>query len=121
MPLDKVVLLPVWAEVPYLFDPQYRAALAWAEEVTRVSEMHASDEAYAAAAAAFEPRDLVDLTIALAAMNAFTRLVAPFRLPVKTKARVIRSELHSGGEECVMTDIIMRLPAHSTRTREILC
>src|SRR3546814_5593034 len=42
MPLDKVVLLPVWAEVPYLFDPQYRAALAWAEEVTRVSETHAS-------------------------------------------------------------------------------
>src|SRR3546814_5668532 len=69
MPLDKVVLLPVWAEVPYLFDPQYRAALAWAEEVTRASETHASDEAYAAAAAAFEPRDLVDLTIAIAAMN----------------------------------------------------
>lgn len=86
MALDKVVLLPVWAEVPHLFDPQYRAALAWAEEVTRVSETHASDEAYAAAAAAFEPRDLVDLTIAIAAMNAFNRLGVPFRLPVKAKA-----------------------------------
>ncbi|WP_293920243.1 carboxymuconolactone decarboxylase family protein [Sphingobium sp. UBA5915] len=86
MPLDKVVLLPVWAEVPHLFNPQYRAALAWAEEVTRVSETHASDEAYAAAAAVFEPRDLVDLTIAIAAMNAFNRLGAPFRLPVKAKA-----------------------------------
>src|SRR3546814_16419552 len=75
MPLDKVVLLPVWAEVPYLFDPQYRAALAWAEEVTRVSETHASDEAYAAAAAAFEPRALVALTIATAAMNAFNRQI----------------------------------------------
>ena len=83
MALGKVVLLPVWAEVPHLLDPQYRAALAWAEEVTRVSETHASDEAYAAAAAAFEPRDLVDLTIAIAAMNAFNRLGAPFRLPVK--------------------------------------
>src|SRR3546814_12361096 len=85
MPLDKVVLLPVWAEVPYLFDPQYRAALAWAEEVTRVSETHASDEAYAAAAAAFEPRDLVDLTIAIAALNAFNRLSAPFRVPGTSK------------------------------------
>ena len=83
MPLDKVALLPVWAEVPHLFDPQYRAALAWAEEVTRVSETHASDAAYAAAAAAFEPRDLVDLTIAIAEMNEFNRHGEPFRLPVK--------------------------------------
>ena len=86
MPIDKVVLVPVWAEVPHLFSDQYRAALAWAEEVTQVSETHASDEAYAAASAAFAPKDLVDLTITIAAMNAFTRLGAPFRLPVQAKA-----------------------------------
>lgn len=86
MPLEKVVLLPVWAEVPHLFSAQYRAALAWAEEVTLVSETHASDEAYAAASAAFAPKDLVDLTITIAAMNAFNRLGAPFRLPVRAAA-----------------------------------
>ncbi|MGF7147643.1 AhpD family alkylhydroperoxidase [Sphingomonas zeicaulis] len=86
MAVDRVALVPVWAEVPHLFPDQYRAALAWAEEVTLVSETHASDEAYAAAAAAFEPKDLVDLTIAIAAMNAFNRLGAPFRLPVKAQA-----------------------------------
>lgn len=86
MPIDKVALLPVWAEVPHLFPEQYRAALAWAEEVTMVSETPASDEAYAAAAAAFTPKDLVDLTITIAAMNAFNRLGAPFRLPVKAQA-----------------------------------
>ncbi len=64
--------------------PPPSAALAWAEEVTRVSETHASDEAYAANAA-FVPRDLVDLTIAIAAMNAFNRLGAAFRLPVKAQ------------------------------------
>ena len=85
MAADKVALVPVWAEVPHLFPDQYRAALAWAEEVTLVSETHASDEAYAAAAAAFEPKDLVDLTLTIAAMNAFNRLGAPFRLPVKAK------------------------------------
>ena len=85
MPIDKIALLPVWHEVSHLFPDQYRAALAWAEEVTRVSETHASDEAYAAAAEAFEPKDLVDLTIAIAAMNAFNRLGAPFRLPVAAK------------------------------------
>lgn len=85
MAADKVALVPVWAEVPHLFPDPYRAALAWAEEVTLLSETHASDDAYSAAAAAFEPRDLVDLTIAIAAMNAFNRLGAPFRLPVKAK------------------------------------
>ncbi|MGA0605581.1 carboxymuconolactone decarboxylase family protein [Phenylobacterium sp. VNQ135] len=82
MSVEKITLVPVWDEVPHLFSAIERAALAWAEEVTRVSETHASDEAYAAASAAFEPKDLVDLTIAIAAMNAFNRLGAPFRLPV---------------------------------------
>jgi AhpD family alkylhydroperoxidase len=86
MSVDKITLAPVWDEVPHLFSDQERAALAWAEEVTNVSQTHASDEAYAAAAAAFEPKDLVDLTITIAAMNAFNRLGAPFRLPVAAKA-----------------------------------
>ncbi|NSL21333.1 carboxymuconolactone decarboxylase family protein [Agrobacterium tumefaciens] len=86
MSVDKITLVPVWDEVPHLFSDQERAALAWAEEVTNVSQTHASDEAYAAAAAAFEPKDLVDLTITIATMNAFNRLGAPFRLPVAAKA-----------------------------------
>ena len=85
MPIDKVVLVPVWDEVPHLFSAQYRAALAWAEEVTNLSETHASDEAYAAAAEAFTSKDLVDLTLVIAAMNAFNRLGAPFRLPVAAR------------------------------------
>ncbi len=86
MSVDKITLVPVWDEVPHLFNEQERAALAWAEEVTNVSQTHASDEAYAAATSAFEPKDLVDLTITIAAMNAFNRLGAPFRLPVAAKA-----------------------------------
>lgn len=86
MPIDKVALIPVWAEVPHLFPDQYRAALAWAEEVTNVSVSHASDDAYAAAATAFSEKDLVDLTLVIAAMNAFNRLGVPFRLPVAAMA-----------------------------------
>ena len=85
MSIDKVALVPVWAEVPPLFSDGYRAALAWAEEVTNVSRTHTSDKAYAAASAAFASKDLVDLTITIAAMNAFNRLGAPFRLPVAAK------------------------------------
>ena len=86
MSFDRVALLPVWAEVPHFFSDQYRAALAWAEEVTNLSTNHASDEAYAAVAAAFDAKALVDLTLVIAAMNAFNRLGAPFRLPVLAKA-----------------------------------
>lgn len=82
MSVDKVTLVPVWEDAPHLFSDQQRAALAWAEEVTRVSETHASDEAYAAASAAFSDKELVDLTIAIATMNAYNRLGVPFRLPV---------------------------------------
>lgn len=86
MSVDKLVLVPVWHEAAYLFSDQERAALAWAEEVTRVSETHASDEACAAASTAFDSRDLVDLTIAIAAMNAFNRLGISFRLKPAARA-----------------------------------
>jgi AhpD family alkylhydroperoxidase len=86
MSLDTVVLVPVWHEAEYLFTQQERAALAWAEEVTRVSDTHASDQAYAAAAAAFPEKELVELTLTIAAMNAINRLGISFRLKPRAKA-----------------------------------
>ena len=86
MSVEKIVLVPVWREAAYLFTEQERAALAWSEEVTRVSETHASDEAYAAAAAVFGEKDLVDLTLTIAAMNAINRMGISFRLKPRAKA-----------------------------------
>jgi AhpD family alkylhydroperoxidase len=86
MSVDKIVLVPVWEEAAYLFSDEERAALAWAEEVTRVSETHASDTAYAAAAAVFGERDLVDLTLAIATMNALNRMGISFRLKPRAEA-----------------------------------
>lgn len=86
MSLETVVLVPVWHEAEYLFTQQERAALAWAEEVTRVSDTHASDQAYAAAAAAFPEKELVELTLTIAAMNAINRLGISFRLKPRAKA-----------------------------------
>lgn len=80
MSVDKLVLVPVWHEAQSLFSAQERAALAWAEEVTRVSETHASDAAYAAALAVFGEKDLVDLTLTIAAMNAMNRMGISFRM-----------------------------------------
>ena len=86
MSIEKVVLVPVWHEAQYLFSDQERAALAWSEEVTRVSETHASDEAYAAALAMFGEKDLVDLTLTIAAMNAIKRMGVSFRMKPRAKA-----------------------------------
>ncbi|QNG99963.1 carboxymuconolactone decarboxylase family protein [Pseudomonas sediminis] len=86
MSVDKLVLVPVWHEAAHLFSEQERSALAWTEEVTRVSGTHVSDEAYAAASSAFTPKDLVDLTAAIAAMNAFNRMGVSFRLSPAAKA-----------------------------------
>ena len=86
MSVEKVVLVPVWHEAAYLFSEQERAALAWAEEVTRVSETHASDEAYAAALAVFGDKDLVDLTLTIATMNVINRSGVSFRMKPRAKA-----------------------------------
>ncbi|MBN9410694.1 MAG: carboxymuconolactone decarboxylase family protein [Burkholderiales bacterium] len=84
--VEKAVLVPVWHEAEYLFTPQERAALAWSEEVTRVSETHASDAAYEAALTVFGEKDLVELTLAIATMNAINRLGIGFRLRPRARA-----------------------------------
>src|ERR1700761_998874 len=60
------------------FTPRERAALAWTEEITNIQDGHASDEAYAAVSEYFKDKDLVDLTFALATINAWNRLGIAF-------------------------------------------
>jgi AhpD family alkylhydroperoxidase len=76
---EKLALVQAWREAGNLFDERERAALAWAETVTRVSETGVPNEAYEAARAAFEERELVDLTIAISLMNAYNRMAISFR------------------------------------------
>jgi AhpD family alkylhydroperoxidase len=61
------------------FTPRERAALAWTEEITNIQDGHASDEAYAAVTEYFKDKDLVDLTFAIATINAWNRLAIAFR------------------------------------------
>lgn len=86
MSVDRIVLVPVWEEAAYLFSEQEKAALAWSEEVTLVSETHASDEAYAAALSVFGEKALVELTVVIAAMNAINRMGGSFRMKPLAKA-----------------------------------
>jgi AhpD family alkylhydroperoxidase len=77
--VEKMALLSVWRDAGTLFDARERAALAWAETVTRVSETGVPDADYAAAAAEFSEVELADLTYAVGLMNAFNRFGVAFR------------------------------------------
>lgn len=77
--IEKLALVQAWAEAGHLFDARERAALAWAETVTRVAETGVPDAAYEAARAVFDERELVDLTMAISLMNAYNRMAISFR------------------------------------------
>jgi AhpD family alkylhydroperoxidase len=79
MAVEKLVLVPAWREGRALFDEIERAALAWAETVTLVSETGVPSEAYDAASAVFDAKQLADLTIAIGLMNAYNRMAISFR------------------------------------------
>ena len=73
--------LTVWHETD-LFTPRERAALAYAESVTRVSDTHVPDEDYNEVAQHFNELELVDLTLMIATMNAWNRMAISFRRSV---------------------------------------
>jgi AhpD family alkylhydroperoxidase len=79
--IEKLVLVPVWREAGGLFDTRERAALAWAETVTRVADTAIPDAAFEAASAVFSEKELADLTIAIGLMNTYNRLAIGFRRP----------------------------------------
>ena len=64
--------LDAWKECPY-YSPRERAALAWTEAVTFVADGHVS-ELYAEAKSQFTDKELSDLTLAIATINAWNRL-----------------------------------------------
>lgn len=76
---ERIALVQAWAEAGNLFDERERAALAWAETVTRVADTGVPNEAYEAVRGAFDERELVDLTIAISLMNAYNRMAISFR------------------------------------------
>ena len=71
--------LDAWRETPF-YTARERAALAWSEVVTRIADGHASDVEYEAARLAFTEKELSDLTLAVATINAWNRLSIVARL-----------------------------------------
>jgi alkylhydroperoxidase family enzyme len=74
---DKLNLVVVWREAPQ-FSARERAALAWTEALTLISE-GVSDEVYAQASAEFSEQELTYLTSAIASINVWNRFGAAYR------------------------------------------
>jgi len=78
---QRLHLLAAWHEAP-CYTPRERAALAWAEAVTRLEHDNVSDVLYEEVRRQFDEGALVDLTLAVIAINGWNRLAVPFRSEV---------------------------------------
>ncbi|MEO6970589.1 MAG: carboxymuconolactone decarboxylase family protein [Chthoniobacterales bacterium] len=75
---QRLYALNAWRETPF-FSERERAALAWTEAVTCVSQTHVPDETYESVRQHFSEKELVDLTLAIIAINGWNRLAISFR------------------------------------------
>lgn len=75
---QRLYAVAVWREAPF-FSEQERAALAWTEAVTLISSSGAPDDVYQLARSQFSEGELVDLTMAILAINGWNRLAVSFR------------------------------------------
>ena len=78
---QRLYMINAWREVPHLYNDRERAALAWAEAVTRLEDGQVQDEVYEIAREQFSQAELVQLTLAIVAINGWNRFNVAFRTP----------------------------------------
>jgi AhpD family alkylhydroperoxidase len=76
---QRLYSLDAWRECPYYTDRE-RAALEWTEAVTQIANGHVPDAVYEAVRPHFNDKELSDLTLAIATINAWNRLSVAGRL-----------------------------------------
>ena len=77
---ERLHLLPAWEEVD-CYSARERAALRWAESLTRLADGPVTDAVYGEARAHFSEAELLDLTLAIVAINGWNRFNVGFRVP----------------------------------------
>jgi len=75
---QRIYALSAWRETPFFTDRE-RAALAWTEALTLISETHAPDDVYEEVRRQFTEKELVALTMAIVAINGWNRILIGFR------------------------------------------
>jgi AhpD family alkylhydroperoxidase len=78
---QRLYTLSAWREAPF-YSERERAALAWAESVTRISKCVIDDELFQNVRKQFSEKEIVELTFAIIAIDGWNRLAVPFRIPV---------------------------------------
>ena len=76
---QRLLALDAWRETPFFTDRE-RAALAWTEAVTLIHQGHASDAVFQEVRPHFTDEELVNLTMAIVAINGWNRIAIPFRV-----------------------------------------
>jgi alkylhydroperoxidase family enzyme len=75
---QRLYLLGAWRECPF-YSERERAALAWTEALTRLTDGNVPDDVFALARAQFSEEELVNLTLAIVAINGANRINVAFR------------------------------------------
>ncbi len=75
---QRLYVLSAWREAPF-YSERERAALAWTEALTNVSETGVPDDVYELARAQFSDKELVALSFAVVAINGWNRIAIAFR------------------------------------------
>ena len=73
VPVDKIMLVAVWREVPH-FTEEERAALELTEYATKLSDNGVPREVYDRVREHFSEKEFVDLIMAISAINAWNRI-----------------------------------------------
>jgi alkylhydroperoxidase family enzyme len=82
---DRMHLLNAWREAP-VFSARERAALAWTEALTLITQGHVTDEVYDEVRREFSEKEIVDLTAAVCAINTWNRIAISFRAPPQVES-----------------------------------
>jgi AhpD family alkylhydroperoxidase len=75
---QRLYALNAWREAPFYTDRE-RAALEWTEALTLVTQGHVPDEVYESVRRQFSEKELIDLTMAVVAINSWNRIAISLR------------------------------------------
>ncbi len=87
---QRLYVLDAWREAPFYSDRE-RAALAWAEAVTKLTDKQVPDDVYEQARQEFSEEELIDLTLAVTTINTYNR----FNIAFRTTAGSYKPGLHT--------------------------
>lgn len=77
---QRLYVLDAWRDAPF-YSERERAALAWAEAVTKLTDKEVPESVYEEARAQFSEQEMADLTVAVLAINCYNRVNIAFRTP----------------------------------------